>query len=228
MKTKPYILNTISFLLLLLWIPSALDKVVYFESFGNDILRQPFGDAFAKEVIYTLPGLELLAVCLLVSQKYRWVGYGLSSVLMAAFTIYVAMAWMGAWAKLPCGCGKLISWMTWQQHFWFNLFFLALSIVGFALQYKARDGIRAEARNKAKVKSEKAKGKRLAFKVLDWSIRLYESTTLRIYNIKNIFPAAHRILMARLSGEGRVGQKTFRTIQAAASRHRTEKGHGTD
>jgi len=35
---------------------------------------------------------------------------------------------------MPCGCGGVIEKMSWIQHLWFNLIFLALSI--FALRLK--------------------------------------------------------------------------------------------
>lgn len=54
----------------------------------------------------------------------------LSLVLMMAFTVYIGMALVGAWEKLPCGCGSVISSLSWKQHFFFNLFFLLFSGYG--------------------------------------------------------------------------------------------------
>ncbi|RZF58578.1 MauE/DoxX family redox-associated membrane protein [Sphingobacterium corticibacterium] len=134
MKTKRYIVTLISIALLLLWIPASLDKLVYFQAFKTGILRQPFSDALGQILIYTLPLLEIIAAICIVSGRFRLVGFGLSSLLMAAFTGYIGIALLGAWEKLPCGCGSVISGMNWTQHFWFNLFFLASSIWGYYLQ----------------------------------------------------------------------------------------------
>lgn len=131
MKKQTYI-QIIAVILLLLWIPVSLDKMVNFETFKAGILRQPFSDQLGYILIYTLPFLEVLIVVLIVFHKR--VGFGLSSLLMAAFTSYIGLALLGTWDKLPCGCGSVISGMTWQQHFWFNLFFLIISVIGLILE----------------------------------------------------------------------------------------------
>lgn len=137
-KRQQILFNVVIALLLLLWVPVAIDKVINFASFKSGILRQPFSDSLGYGLIYTLPILELLTVLLLISEKFRRIGLILSTVLMSAFTGYIAVALMGAWEKLPCGCGSVISGMTWIQHFFFNLFFLTLSIIGIYLWYKLR------------------------------------------------------------------------------------------
>ncbi|MBD1434366.1 hypothetical protein H8B06_16155 [Sphingobacterium sp. DN00404] len=134
MKTKTHIITLISIALLLLWIPASLDKLIYFQAFKSGILRQPFSDTLGQMLIYTLPLLEIIAAICIVNGRFRLVGFGLSSLLMAAFTGYIGIALLGAWEKLPCGCGSVISGMSWTQHLWFNLFFLALSIWGYFLQ----------------------------------------------------------------------------------------------
>ncbi|MBL1410975.1 hypothetical protein JKG61_19610 [Sphingobacterium sp. C459-1T] len=75
--------------------------------------------------------MEILTVILLITDRFRRLGLLLSSIWMAAFTGYIGLALLGAWGKLPCGCGLIISGISWMQHFWFNLFFLAISITGF-------------------------------------------------------------------------------------------------
>src|SRR5690606_42113036 len=131
MTTNSYIVTLISIALLLLWIPASLDKLVYFQAFKTGILRQPFSDALGLILIYTLPLLEIIAAICIVSGRFRLVGFGLSSLLMAAFTSYIGIALLGAWEKRPCGCGSVISVMNWTQHYWLNLFFLASSIWGY-------------------------------------------------------------------------------------------------
>lgn len=139
METKGYISQIVTIVLLLLWIPVGLDKLLNFETFKSGILRQPFGDALGYALIYTLPILEIGVVLLLIFRgRPRWVGFGLSSLLMAGFTAYIGTALLGAWEKLPCGCGSVIAWMSWKQHFWFNLFFLVISVVGLLLHDKVR------------------------------------------------------------------------------------------
>lgn len=131
-------LNVVLFLLLALWIPVVIDKILHFSSFKYGILNQPFSDRLGYFLIYSLPVLELMVVFALVFERFRKAGLILSVILMSAFTGYIGIALLGAWEKLPCGCGSVISGMSWAQHFFFNLFFLALSILGLYLWYKQR------------------------------------------------------------------------------------------
>ncbi|WP_286770080.1 MauE/DoxX family redox-associated membrane protein [Sphingobacterium sp. 40-24] len=137
-KRKQIAFNIVIALLLLLWVPVSIDKIIDFASFKDGILKQPFSNDLGYVLIYTLPALELLIAFALVSEKFRRIGLILSTLLMAVFTGYIGVALLGAWEKLPCGCGSVISGMTWIQHFFFNLFFLALSISGLYLWYKLR------------------------------------------------------------------------------------------
>ncbi|WP_188876125.1 MauE/DoxX family redox-associated membrane protein [Sphingobacterium alkalisoli] len=153
MRTRQYIVQAITVALLLLWIPVSIDKLINFQQFRYGILQQPLSYTIAWVVIYTLPVLEISIVILLVIQnlrdsaKRRNVGiwrfhltnpFLLSSLLMAAFTGYVGLALLGAWGKVPCACGSVISGMSWMQHFWFNTLFLTISITGVILHKKSR------------------------------------------------------------------------------------------
>lgn len=131
MKRKIY--HICILLLLLLWVPVVIDKVLYFNTFRIDILKQPFDDSIALVVYYSLPFLEGAAVLLLIIPKYQKVGFILSSFLLISFTVYVLITMLGLWDKIPCGCGALIAGMSWVQHFFFNLFFLFISFLGLYL-----------------------------------------------------------------------------------------------
>lgn len=137
-KKKQIAFNIVIALLLLLWVPVSIDKLIDFAAFKDGILNQPFSDSLGYVLIYTLPAFELLIAFSLVSEKFRRIGLILSTFLMAAFTGYVAVALLSAWEKLPCGCGSVISGMNWTQHLFFNLLFLVLSILGLYLWYKLR------------------------------------------------------------------------------------------
>src|SRR5690606_41271590 len=62
-------------LLLLLWVPVVIDKVLNFNTFRIDILKQPFDDSIAPVVYYSLPFLEGAAVLLLIIPKNQKVGF---------------------------------------------------------------------------------------------------------------------------------------------------------
>mgnify|MGYP003808960451 CR=1 FL=1 len=132
------VLQVVIVFLLLLWIPVSIDKITNFENFKTGILNQPFSDKLGHVLVYILPGGELLTATALVSEKFRGPGLVSSCLLMSFFTGYIAIALLGAWERLPCGCGLVIRGMTWTQHFFFNLFFLFLSGWGYYLWHKLR------------------------------------------------------------------------------------------
>jgi putative oxidoreductase len=123
-------LKLITLALLTLWIPVSIDKWINFEIFQNGLIRQPFSDQLGQVLSYFLPVVETATIILLVVEKWRKAGLLLSTALMAVFTSYIGLALLGAWDKLPCGCGSVISQLTWKQHFFFNLAFLLLSAYG--------------------------------------------------------------------------------------------------
>lgn len=124
--------NTLPTLLLLaLWIPVTLDKMISFPVFKTGIMRQPFTESLGQVLVYSLPALETLTVFLLLLPALRKWGFLLSTLLMLAFTTYIGVALAGVWEHLPCGCGSVISGLSWKQHFFFNLFFLLISGYGF-------------------------------------------------------------------------------------------------
>lgn len=136
MKTPNYILPGITILLLILWIPVSIHKILEFESFSLNISRQPINPSINKIIIYTIPILEILTSLLLLSSKYRLWGFILSTLLMGLFTGYIALALMDTWKNLPCSCGLIISNLGWAEHLWFNILFLIISLTGWILQSK--------------------------------------------------------------------------------------------
>lgn len=136
MKTPNYILQIITILLLLIWIPVSIHKLLEFESFSLSISRQPINSFASKIAIYTIPILEILTSLLLISTKFRLWGFILSTLLMGLFSGYIALALLDTWENLPCACGLIISNLGWTEHLLFNLAFFIVSLLGFILQLK--------------------------------------------------------------------------------------------
>lgn len=120
-------------MLLILWIPALTEKVLNFNRFKSDMLSQPFDDTLAPLVFYSIPLLEGGVILLLIKPAYQRLGLILSSISLLIFTVYVSSAILGLWERIPCGCGMIISGMSWHQHFFLNVFFLLISILGLYL-----------------------------------------------------------------------------------------------
>lgn len=119
--------------LLGLWIPSVLDKIVDFGLFKSSMLRQYFPLWVNWVLVFVIPVAESLAAILLINPKTNALGIYLSATLLLVFTGYVGLAVWLNWIRIPCGCSKLISNLSWMGHFWFNLSFLAVSGIGILL-----------------------------------------------------------------------------------------------
>ena len=151
MKTKTYIptpatTHALVFILrlalLYLWVPVAVDKLWDLSGFHHALLRQPFPNWWAGILFWLLPLLELLAAVLIGWRHHRrrvHQGMWLSAVLMLGFTLFILFGVLGWYAQRPCGCGSVISGLSWEDHLWFNIVFLVLSGIGIWLT-RARGG----------------------------------------------------------------------------------------
>ncbi len=146
MKTRQRILTLCTLLLLALWIPVALDKLWDLEGFHRTLLRQPFPGWWADMLYWLLPIFELACAVLLAggaidnpkTNKLRKWGFALSSLLLCGFALFILFGVLGWYEKRPCGCGSVISGLGWEEHLWFNLGFLSVSLVGWWLSAAGR------------------------------------------------------------------------------------------
>jgi hypothetical protein len=88
-------------------------------------------------LVTIIPVAEVLIAVGLIFEKTRVPALYASFVLMMAFTIYTVAVLAHAFRYVPCSCGGVIKKLTWPQHLFFNLFFVAISLLGIWL--KKRD-----------------------------------------------------------------------------------------
>src|SRR5690606_12784610 len=124
--------------LLALWLPVLYEKITDFAFFKRAMLRQYFPLWFNYVLMGAIPVAEALVVVLLVQARTNLYGMYLSFLLMLSFSGYVGLALGLKWVKIPCGCMKVINALSWEHHFYFNLFFLLLSGAGILLSRKLR------------------------------------------------------------------------------------------
>lgn len=145
MIRNQYIPSLLTLLLLLLWIPAALDKIQDLEGFHRTLLQQPIPDRWAGILYWLLPVVEFVCAVLLVggavnspkTHRLRTGGFALSALLMLAFTAFILLGVLGWYQKRPCGCGSVITGLSWEQHLWFNVAFLLISMAGWLLSRRA-------------------------------------------------------------------------------------------
>lgn len=136
MKRK-IIIEIISSLLILLFLYASVSKWLAFKTFIGDMNNQPFPNWMTPYLVTIIPVAEVLIAIGLIFEKTRVPALYASFVLMMLFTIYTVTVLLHVFKYVPCSCGGVIKKLTWPQHLFFNLFFVAISLLGIWL--KKRD-----------------------------------------------------------------------------------------
>lgn len=137
MNKRQVVLESISALLIMLFLYASVSKILDFDRFIGEMNNQPFPNSWTPFLVWTVPSLEIAISLALIFERTRLVGFIASLVLMTLFTIYTATILLHFFAYVPCSCGGVIRKLSWPQHLVFNLFFVALSIIGIILQRRS-------------------------------------------------------------------------------------------
>ena len=139
-KLKKYLLPAICFLLILLWVYAASSKLIEFGMFRAQMSKQVLFPFLKKSLPYLLPPVELIIAGSLIFETTQKTGFYISFVMLLAFTAYIGMGLSGVFVKVPCSCGGILSHMSWNVHFIFNIFFLLLTVFGIYIVRGERRG----------------------------------------------------------------------------------------
>ncbi len=131
--SRKNILETISGLLVLLFVYAAISKLLDYENFKIQLGKSPLLTSFAPWVAIGLPLLEIGISILLLSKAMRLLGFYASFFLLVLFTSYLT-AILNYSYYIPCSCGGILRGLSWKTHIIFNLIFMAISVVGVIIQ----------------------------------------------------------------------------------------------
>ncbi len=137
MNKRQVVKETISALLIMLFLYASVSKFMDFQRFTGEMNNQPLPNSWTPFLVWTIPSLEIAIALALIFERTRMVGLIASLVLMVLFTIYTGIVLMHFFDYVPCSCGGVIRKLTWPQHLVFNLFFVALSVIGIILQRRS-------------------------------------------------------------------------------------------
>ena len=118
-----------SILLTILFVYTAVSKLIHLELFQIRLERMPFISPFAQWISWGIPFLELVIAGLLLLHRYRVIGLWASVVLLGLFTIYI-MAVLQFSDSIPCSCGGIISILGWRDHIILNITFMIFALLG--------------------------------------------------------------------------------------------------
>ena len=129
---REFIVEIITGLLIMLFVYTALSKLLVYNSFKAVLLTAPMLQPFAATLAWTVPASEIVVSFLLFLPRHRLLGLYASLGILVLFTLYLGFMLLYS-PHLPCSCGGVISQLTWQEHFLFNLFFMALNSIAIKL-----------------------------------------------------------------------------------------------
>lgn len=141
--TKTTIVETITFLFVILFLYTGISKLMEYSVFKEQLAASPVLQPFAPFMAWALPLSEFAASLLLIVPRWRLKGLYASFLLMIAFTIYV-IALLSFDKELPCSCGGIISLLSWKEHLVFNSAFIGLAFIGVRLEKQQRRLTKAE------------------------------------------------------------------------------------
>lgn len=131
-KHSHRIIETISLLFVVLFIYAATSKLWDFGQFKVQLGQSPILTAYVDGVAWLVPGVEYLLALLLLFNGSRLAAFYGSFALMVMFTTYIIII-LNFSDYVPCSCGGVLEDLGWTEHIVFNLFFVALAIIGIIL-----------------------------------------------------------------------------------------------
>ena len=134
MFRRQVFLESISALLILLFVYASISKFLDFGTFHHDLNNQPFPHSWTPFLAWFIPLTEIAISIFLIFERTRLLGFYASLALMGLFTVYSIAILLHFFAYVPCSCGGVIKHLTWPEHLVLDLFFLGLSISGVLIQ----------------------------------------------------------------------------------------------
>lgn len=134
---KGNIVGVISALLVLLFVYTAFSKLFDLTTFRGNMFNQRLPHWLATMIIWGIPPAEIGIVCCLIFRRTHRTGLYLSLSLLSIYTLYIAAILLHFFRRTPCPCGGIFRNMSWQQHFWFNVVVLILTIFALAFDEKS-------------------------------------------------------------------------------------------
>ncbi len=130
---------------ILFWFAVLAVQLHDFGKFKGEMYNQVFPAFVSHALIYILPSAEICIAALMVQGSTRLAGVALSFLLMLAFTVYVGLALLNVYSRVPCSCAGLLgNNSNWGANFILNLCVTAVAAAGLIFTVKDR-----ERRNKA-------------------------------------------------------------------------------
>jgi len=131
--SKNMLVEIICSLLIILFIYSSLSKLSAYDRFTVQLSKSPFITSWYQLVAWSIPAIEIVISFLLVLKRTRLIGLYASFFLMSLFTAYLVIMLNYSY-YIPCSCGGVLEYLSWEQHIVFNSFFIVIAGAGVLLK----------------------------------------------------------------------------------------------
>ena len=129
------VIDAVCLLYVMLFLYASVTKLLDFYEFRVQLGQSPMLTSFAGFVAWFIPGIEIIAVGMLMLARTRLAGLYLSFGLMTMFTFYIIAITQFS-EYIPCSCGGVLQNMGWTEHLIFNIAFVLMAAVAVVLESK--------------------------------------------------------------------------------------------
>jgi hypothetical protein len=137
MNKRSLVSEILSSLFILLFVYTAISKLMVRSTFEYTLSKSPLLDWGAPFFSVAVPLLELIIALLLFVPRTRLKGLYAYTALMTVFTLWIGYLLTIA-SHRPCSCGGVLKYLTWKEHFLFNLGCIALGIIAIVYEKRRR------------------------------------------------------------------------------------------
>ena len=125
---------------ILFWLFAAGSQLSDFDKFRGEMNNQVFSITVSDILVYIIPVIEITIAGLLAFKSTRFIGTVFTSLLMVLFTTYISLALLNVFNRMPCNCAGFLGHnSSWTANLIFNLFVVAIAMIGLILTYKDRE-----------------------------------------------------------------------------------------
>jgi hypothetical protein len=133
MKNKS--LNILRLIFIALYFYTGGDKLLHYTDFISDVKQSPILKNIPISLFWFIPLIELITAFLLMTKRWRLVGFYASAIMMGGFTFYLILLSRIKYF-VPCDCGGFLSTLPIEIHLTLNSSLLFLAIIGIWLSSK--------------------------------------------------------------------------------------------
>lgn len=137
MKWVNIAIMVICTMIIVLFMYTAMAKLLDYENFQFGLSESPLIAPFAGLLSWMVPAIEIIISFMLMINLTRIAGLYSSFVLLFLFTVYIASMLITG-AEMPCSCGGIVQELSWPAHIVFNSAYMLLAATGIVLTKRKR------------------------------------------------------------------------------------------